>query len=162
MTETAKRYGGSLYELAKEEQLTDELLSELETAVTCFGENADYMRLLTAENLPKKERCDLLDAAFEGAHPYLINFMKLLCEEGLLPELFGCVQAYRAQYNADHGIIEVTVVSAVPLQDASREKLLAKPIRPCWAVCGWIWMASAWTAPCSAAWKRCGMKLPAS
>ena len=79
MTETAKRYGGSLYELAKEEQLTDELLSELETAVTCFGENADYMRLLTAENLPKKERCDLLDAAFEGAHPYLINFMKLLC-----------------------------------------------------------------------------------
>ena len=108
MTETAKRYGGSLYELAKEEQLTDELLSELETAVTCFGENADYMRLLTAENLPKKERCDLLD------------------EEGLLPELFGCVQAYRAQYNADHGIIEATVVSAVPLQDASREKLLAK------------------------------------
>ena len=126
MTETAKRYGGSLYELAKEEQLTDELLSELETAVTCFGENADYIRLLTEENLPKKERCDLLDAAFEGAHPYLINFMKLLCEEGLLPELFGCVQAYRAQYNADHGIIEATVVSAVPLQDASREKLLAK------------------------------------
>ena len=61
MTETAKRYGGSLYELAKEEQLTDELLSELETAVICFGENADYMRLLTAENLPKKERCGLID-----------------------------------------------------------------------------------------------------
>ena len=36
------------------------------------------------------------------------------------------MQAYRAQYNADHGIIEATVVSAVPLQDASREKLLAK------------------------------------
>ena len=34
MTETAKRYGGSLYELAKEEQLTDELASRLSAAAT--------------------------------------------------------------------------------------------------------------------------------
>ena len=44
----------------------------------------------------------------------------------LLAELPGCVRAYRDRYNADHGIIEVTVVSAVPLNDTSREKLLAK------------------------------------
>ena len=44
----------------------------------------------------------------------------------LLAELPGCVRAYRDRYNADHGIIEATVVSAVPLNDTSREKLLAK------------------------------------
>ena len=33
MTELAKRYGGSLYELAAEENLTDELLQQLRTAV---------------------------------------------------------------------------------------------------------------------------------
>ena len=123
MTETAKRYGGSLYELAKEEQLTDELLSELETAVTCFGENADYMRLLTAENLPKKERCDLLDAAFEGAHPYLINFMKLLCDNGTIRQLPDCAHEYKRRYNDDHGILAVRAVSAVPLRSELREKL---------------------------------------
>ena len=117
MTETAKRYGGSLYELAKEEQLTDELLSELETAVTCFGENADYMRLLTAENLPKKERCDLLDAAFEGAHPYLINFMKLLCEEGLLPELFGADAVWYT-----FGVYEAMVLAAAVILLRRSEK----------------------------------------
>ena len=74
----------------------------------------------------RKERCALLDKAFAEAHPYLVNFLKLLCEENLLAELPGCVRAYRDRYNADHGIIEVTVVSAVPLNDISREKLLAK------------------------------------
>ncbi len=33
MTELAKRYGGSLYDLAAEEALTDRLLQELQTAV---------------------------------------------------------------------------------------------------------------------------------
>ena len=56
----------------------------------------------------------------------MVNFLKLLCEENLLAELPGCVRAYRDRYNADHGITEVTVVSAVPLNDTSREKLLAK------------------------------------
>ena len=33
MTELAKRYGGSLYDLAAEENLTDQLMQELQTAV---------------------------------------------------------------------------------------------------------------------------------
>ena len=111
MTELAKRYGGSLYDLAAEEQLTDQLLAELDVATP---------------GVPKKERCALLDKAFAEAHPYLVNFLKLLCEENLLAELPGCVRAYRDRYNADQDITEVTVVSAVPLNDTSREKLLAK------------------------------------
>ena len=126
MTELAKRYGGSLYDLAAEEQLTDQLLAELDVALDCFNQEPAYLRLLSTPGVPKKERCALLDKAFAEAHPYLVNFLKLLCEENLLAELPGCVRAYRDRYNADHGIIEATVVSAVPLNDTSREKLLAK------------------------------------
>ena len=112
MTELAKRYGGSLYDLAAEEQLTDQLLAELDVALDCFNQEPAYLRLLSTPGVPKKERCALLDKAFAEAHPYLVNFLKLLCEENLLAELPGCVRAYRDRYNADHGIIEVTVVSA--------------------------------------------------
>ena len=38
MTELAKRYGGSLYDLAAEEQLTDQLLVELDVALDCFNQ----------------------------------------------------------------------------------------------------------------------------
>ena len=126
MTELAKRYGASLYDLAAEEQLTDQLLAELDVALDCFNQEPAYLRLLSTPGVPKKERCALLDKAFAEAHPYLVNFLKLLCEENLLAELPGCVRAYRDRYNADQDITEVTVVSAVPLNDTSREKLLAK------------------------------------
>lgn len=126
MTELAKRYGGSLYELAAEENLTDELLQQLRTAVNSIEAEPQYLRLLSTPSVPKKERCALLDKAFEGAHPYLASFLKLLCEEDLLGELPGCLRAYQDRYNVDHNILEVTAVSAIALTAPSREKLLAK------------------------------------
>lgn len=69
MTELAKRYGGSLYELAAEENLTDELSQQLRTAVNSIEAEPQYLRLLSTPSVPKKERCALLDKAFEGAHP---------------------------------------------------------------------------------------------
>lgn len=125
MTELAKRYGGSLYELAAEESLTESILQELTLAESSCKQEPEYLRLLQTPSIPKKERCGLLDKAFEGMHPYVINFLKILCEEDLLGELSGCLEAYREQYNADHGIIEATVTSAVPLSAEEREKLLA-------------------------------------
>ena len=95
MTELAKRYGGSLYELAAEENLTDELLQQLRTAVNSIEAEPQYLRLLSTPSVPKKERCALLDKAFEGAHPYLVSFLKLLCEEDLMGELPGCLRAYQ-------------------------------------------------------------------
>ena len=68
----------------------------------------------------------LLQKLVEGAHPYLVSFLKLLCEEDLLGELPGCLRAYQDRYNVDHNILEVTAVSAVALTAPSREKLLAK------------------------------------
>lgn len=126
MTELAKRYGGSLYELAAEESLTDSILQELTLAESSCKQEPEYLRLLQTPNIPKKERCGLLDKAFEGMHPYVVNFLKVLCEEDLLGELSGCLEAFRERYNADHGIVEAMVTSAVPLSAEEREKLLAR------------------------------------
>lgn len=126
MTELAKRYGGSLYELAAEESLTEPILQELTFAESSCKQEPQYLRLLQTPSIPKKERCGLLDKAFEGMHPYVVNFLKILCEEDLLGELSGCLEAYRERYNADHGIMEATVTSAVPLSAEEREKLLNK------------------------------------
>lgn len=127
MTELAKRYGGSLYDLAAEEALESRLLQELDLAVDCFRREPDYLRLLSTPSIPKKERTALLDEAFGGStHPYLVNFLKILCDEGALRELPGCARAYRVRYNQAHGIVEVTAVSAVALDAAAQEKLRAK------------------------------------
>ena len=51
MTETGKRYGTSLYELAAEEGLTERILAELDVAVNAMQEPG-YLRLLMTPSVP--------------------------------------------------------------------------------------------------------------
>ncbi len=127
MTEVAKLYGGSLYDLAAEEGLEDVILEQLAQVNALFDANPDWLRLLSQPNVPKKERCALLDEALakNGAQPYLVNFLKLLCERGSLGETRGCEQEYRSRYNAAHGIVEATATVAAPLTDAQKKALTA-------------------------------------
>ena len=91
MTETARMYGGSLYDLAAEEGLEARILGELDEAVALFKANPDYLHLLSTPSIPKKERCGLLDEALrDQVHLYVLNFLKILCEKGTLRELSGC------------------------------------------------------------------------
>lgn len=119
MTQTGRLYGGSLYDLAAEEQLTDIYLEEMQAIRGLFRENPEYLRLLSEPSLAKEERLGLIDTAFQNqAQPYLVNFLKLLCERGLLREFSGCTEEFIRRYNQDHGIAEALVTSAVDLTDA--------------------------------------------
>ena len=127
MTETAKMYGGSLYDLAAEEGLETRILGALDEVQQLLKQNPDYLRLLSPPSIPKKERCGLLDEALRGqVHLYVLNFLKILCEKGTLRELSGCARAYRIRYNQAHGILEATAISAIPLTEPQRAALHAK------------------------------------
>ena len=127
MTEIARMYGGSLYDLAAEEGLETRILEELDAVADILKQDPEYLHLLSIPSIPKKERCALLDEAFRGkVHLYVLNFVKILCEKGTLRELPGCAAAYRKRYNKAHGILEVTAVSAVALPAEKQAKLREK------------------------------------
>ena len=113
MTETARVYGGSLYELAAEEHLEEEILSEMKEIRALFRENSEYPRLLSEPSIPRKE-------------PYLVNFIKLLCEKNLLREFGGCQEAFQRRYFAAHNIAEAVVTSAASLSKEQEELLKKK------------------------------------
>ena len=54
MTETARMYGGSLYDLAAEEGLETRILGELDEAVALFKASPEYLHLLSTPSIPKK------------------------------------------------------------------------------------------------------------
>ncbi len=127
MTEIARMYGGSLYDLAAEEGLETRILGELEEVNALFKANPDYLHLLSIPSIPKKERCALLDEAFRGkVHLYVLNFLKILCEKGTLRELSGCARAYRIRYNQAHGILEATATTAVAMTEQQVKSLHEK------------------------------------
>ncbi len=128
MTQTARLYGGSMYELAAGENLADVILEQMQVIRELFRENPEYVSLLMEPSIPKEDREGLIEEAFGSrAERYLVNFLKLLCERGILMEYAGCCEEFTRRYNADHNIAEAVVTSAVALEEkqlaALREKL---------------------------------------
>ena len=125
MTQAARVYGGSLYDLAASEQKTEEIREQLAVVRKLFYENPDYLRLLSEPSVPVKERTGLIEEAFgSDADRYLVSFMKLLCERGLIREFGGC--EFTRKYNIDNNIAEAVVTSAVPLSESQKKALTEK------------------------------------
>ena len=119
-------YGEGLYVLAKEEGLEQGIMEQLQVLAACFEEQPDYLKLLASHDLPKQERTGLLDSFREQVHPYVLNFLKLLTEKGYIRQFDSCCKVFREQYYRDQGILEVRVVSAVPLSEERKQKLTEK------------------------------------
>ena len=129
MTQTAKNYADALYELARDEGLDERVMQELTGVNALFAANPDYVRLLSASNVRREEQLAALDEAFSGrVHTYVCSFLKLLCERHHIRELPNCARRFRQRFNADHGILEASAVTARPLTDAQREKLTGKRV----------------------------------
>lgn len=127
MTQTANTYAQALYALAKDESLSKQILDELDVLKQAFDREPDFVRLLSAPNLPKAERCGILDESFrDKVHIYVLNFMKILTEKGYIRYFSDCCKAYRAQYNADNGILTVQAVTAVALTEDQSARLAEK------------------------------------
>lgn len=127
MTDAGNVYGQALYDLAAGEGLSERILKEMEVLRQSFDAEPGFLKLLGTPALTKQERCTILDDSFRGKlHPYLLNFLKILTEKGYIRHFLHCCNAYREQYNRDHGIIPVTVVTAVPLTDGQRSRLKNK------------------------------------
>ena len=127
MTQIARLYGGSMYDLAAEEKITDTVMEQMQTIRQLFGENPDYVRLLSEPSIPKEERTKLLETAFgQEAERYLVNFLKLLCERGILGEYAGCCEEFTRRYNVDHNIATAVVTSAVALTEEQMKALKDK------------------------------------
>ena len=127
MTQVGNVYGQALYSLVKDERLDSVVLEELQVLKKSFSEEPGFVKLLAAANLSKDERCQILDECFRGKiQPYVLNFLKILTEKGYIRQFADCCETFEAQYNEDHGILPVKVVTAIPLTAEQAEKLTKK------------------------------------
>ena len=127
MTEVGNVYGESLYELAKEENLTKLIGEQLTVLQLSFRQEPDFIRLLSSPNLTKAERCQILDDSFrDKVHAYVLNFLKILTEKGYMRYFSDCCDAYTEHFDQDNGILRVNAVSAVELTAQQKDKLTQK------------------------------------
>lgn len=127
MTEIAKAYGRTLYDLAVECESVEQMLDEITTLRQAFEENPQFLTLMATPNLKKEERIAIIDETFGGKiHIYLLNFLKVLVENGASHEFIDAAKQFRQEYNWENGIETVTVVSAVALDAAQESELVER------------------------------------
>ena len=127
MSKQAGVYAQALYDLGAEEGLEDRFLEELKMLEKVFRDQPDYLRLLAAPNVSKKERCGLLQESIGGrVHPYVLHFVKLLTEKNRIRQFCDCCKEFEHLYNIAHGILPVQAVTAVVLSDAQQTRLTEK------------------------------------
>ena len=127
MTQVGNVYAQGLYALAKDELLTKQILEQIQVLESSFLQEPDFLQLLSSPNLPKEERCNIIDKSFRGkVHPYVLNFLKILTEKGYIRCFSDCVASFKMQYNEDNGILPVDVLSAVELTAEQKARLVEK------------------------------------
>ena len=127
MTEIAKAYGRTLYDLAVECESVEQMLDEITVLRQAFEENPQFLTLMGTPNLTKEERIAIIDETFGGkVHIYLLNFLKVLVKNGASHEFIDAAKQFRNEYNWENGIETVTVVSAVALDAAQESELVGK------------------------------------
>ena len=127
MTQIATTYAQALYDLAKDEQLTEEICAQLQALQAGFAAEPDFVRLLSSPGLPKEERCGILEDSFrDKVHTYVLSFLKILVERGYIRHFAACCTAFKESYNQDHGILPVRAVTAAKLTDDQARRLTEK------------------------------------
>jgi len=127
MTQIGTLYGQAIYDLARDEFNSKEILEQLQQLNNALAEEPDFVRVLTTPNLSKEERCRVVDESFrEIVHPYVLNFMKILTEKGYMRYFSDCYKTYRDLYYKDHGILVVKAVTASALNADQTQRLKEK------------------------------------
>ena len=95
MTEIANVYGGALYDLAKDENLVEQLHKELSALDQAFAQEPGFIGLLSSANLPKLQRVQVIEDSFRSNfHPYILNFLKILTEKGYIRNFSGFCKVF--------------------------------------------------------------------
>ena len=127
MSQVGTVYAQALYSLTKDEDCSEKVLQELVVLSESFENEPKFLRLLSAPNLSKEERCGILDESFRGkVHPYVLNFLKILTEKGYIRLFSDCCKAFRQLYNEDHGILEFFAYTAIALNEDQKQRLSQK------------------------------------
>jgi len=127
-----KEYGTALFSLARENECEQQYAEALQTVQAVFEENPGYFELLNAPNIPMSERLAVIEKAFAGAVPeQIIAFLQLLCKNGRIMKLYGCIEAYQNLYSVWAGSSKATVTSAIALNDREKEALIRALEKKC-------------------------------
>lgn len=119
MEEIAQVYARSLFEVASERDVVEEVREHLGQFADALDSNRELAVFFFSPYFSTQEKKDGLDRAIEDAEPTFLNFLQALLERHRMPAIFRIRADYESLWREENKLIPVQVTSAVSLDEAT-------------------------------------------
>ncbi|MEZ5081180.1 MAG: ATP synthase F1 subunit delta [Thermoleophilia bacterium] len=122
----ASTYAEALHQSAIDGNAVDEVRRDLAGFTEAVAESDDLARVLNNPEVETKAKRSIVADISEGATPIVKNFLQVLIDRGRISELPAIRQALEERVAAAAGRVDVHVITAIPLDDALRQRIVAR------------------------------------
>jgi F-type H+-transporting ATPase subunit delta len=113
--EIAQVYARSLFEVAKEREVLDEVHDQLGEFADALNSNRDLAVFFFSPYFSTEEKEDGLRRAVDGAEPIFMNFLQALIERHRMPVIFRIRARFEELWDDENQLLPVQVTSSVEL-----------------------------------------------
>ena len=127
-----KIYGTAFFELSDENGTLEKSFEELEAVRSLMYDKGnedtrDLVKLLCSPLVSGKDKTSVLEGVFGGRISGMtLDLLCLIAEKGRFGSFESICEEFREMYNQRMNILEVTAITAMPLNERLEKKLVAK------------------------------------
>jgi F-type H+-transporting ATPase subunit delta len=120
---SSKRYAKAIFEIAGENRNFEEWQIDLDK-IAVIMQNPDLALLLDNPKLKFEQKTDLIDRFLGKINPQALNFAHLLILKNKYQNAKQIGEQYRTFVDEFNGIKRAEIVSAIPLDDSDKNKIV--------------------------------------
>jgi F-type H+-transporting ATPase subunit delta len=121
--EIAQVYARSLFEVAKERGVLDQVKEQLDQFADALAQNRDLAVFFFSPYFSTEEKKSGLERMIDGADPVFMNFLQALLERHRMPAIFRIRTRFDHLWEEENKRLPVEVTSAVELDQSTVQSI---------------------------------------
>jgi ATP synthase F1 delta subunit len=126
MEELAQVYARSLFDVAKEHGVLDDVQVQLGMWADTLSTNRELQVFFFSPRFTSAEKKDAIRKVIDGGDERFVNFLELLAERHRLPVTFRIRRTFDELWREEHKLLPVHVTTAIELDEALISEIGAK------------------------------------
>ena len=123
MQEIAEVYARSLFEVAKENDVLDEIHEELGEFADALSGSRELQVFFFSPYFSSEEKKDAISRLISGADERFVRFLEMLAERHRMPVVFRIRREFDDLWAEENRLLPVTITSAVELDDKTVRRI---------------------------------------
>lgn len=122
----SNRYAKALFDFAGERNQIEEVFGDLQLFANTLKDNRELQMLLRNPVVPPNQKHQIFESVFnETLHETTYQFLDLLLKKRREPDLDSISEGFFRLYNQSHNIKTANIVTAQPLSDELKSKIVS-------------------------------------